>query len=565
MINRSTTTKEALVNIVGSSTFGRYPDISIEKTYNMFISDDWMVDYAGYKIAISASSLGNVGRALHASTKLNKLVAVVDDNVYLITITFDQIRQEVQFSQVVFVGQLQTLTGPVYITENNKPQIVISDGNLIYFYDPLLTPSFQVATKDGTNAISFLPGYVDFHDTYILAAASNDTFYNPPANNTWRLGIIDGASGKLIFPDDSPYIGLLQTKPDDTQAVVRAPSRGNMILVFGKTVTESWFDVGAQLFPYQRNNQYNIDYGCLNPRTIASLDEYLVWLAVNEKSGPTIMYTKGGMSQKISTDGIDYLFSTLNNPSDSEGFLYRQDGHLFYHINFYTDNISLYYDFNTDKFYHACDENNNYFIASSLAFINNQYYFLSRNNGNLYSFDTQFTTYNGAVIPRIRTCKNIRINNQSYFIANDIGFWIESGNTDYIQQNRGPIYLITQDGKKYITEGDDIFFTTEAGDPYITEDENNLVSQQVDPDSFEFLIAEQEDIVNITPRVDLSISTDGGETFSSYMENQLPEIGKRQNKLMWWNLGACNDLVPQFRFIGIGRFVASNGVVTIRQ
>lgn len=37
------------VNVVGSSTFGRYPKISLETTYNMFISDDWLVNYAGFQ------------------------------------------------------------------------------------------------------------------------------------------------------------------------------------------------------------------------------------------------------------------------------------------------------------------------------------------------------------------------------------------------------------------------------------------------------------------------------------------------------------------------------------
>ena len=47
--------------------------------------------------------------------------------------------------------------------------------------------------------------------------------------------------------------------------------------------------------------------GCINPATIAALDEYVVWLAQNEKSGPIIMYSTGGMPKKITTDGIDYL------------------------------------------------------------------------------------------------------------------------------------------------------------------------------------------------------------------------------------------------------------------
>ena len=41
--------KEFPLNLSGSSTFGRYPKISIEKTYNMFESDGWLVCLGGYE------------------------------------------------------------------------------------------------------------------------------------------------------------------------------------------------------------------------------------------------------------------------------------------------------------------------------------------------------------------------------------------------------------------------------------------------------------------------------------------------------------------------------------
>lgn len=599
MISRPQTFKAELLNIVGSSTFGRYPTISIEKTYNMFMSDNWMVPYSGYQLAIPASTFlnGLQGRALHSSTKLNRLISVVDSNVFLINITFNQQQQKVVASQVIKIGELQTSKGVVYIAENNKPQVLLSDGVSLYIYDQTLSPNFQVVTT------SFIPGFIDFHDTYFLCAASADGFYSPPANNTWRLSAQnDGTS----WPDDAASIGLLQTKPDNTQAVVRFPSKGNMIMVFGRTVTEPWFDVGYQLFPYQRNTSFNVDYGCLNPTTIASMDDLVVWLGINEKGGPVLMYSDGGMPLPITTDGFDYVLSNMQNPSDSQGFLYRQDGHIFYHINFYSDNLSFFVDFlkdGTHKIYHACDENNNYFIASVVAFFQNQYYFISKNNGNLYAFDTIFTTYDGEEIPRIRVCKNIRNPQQEYFIANDCGFTIETGNTDYVQQILGDIYLVTEDlyanpftfitengkqlitedgnqfiaqqadlndtftapVKKYITEGDIIFLQTEDGEFLQSEDGINFIAEQEDVDAFSYLIAEQPDVVVLPARVDMSISIDGGDHFSSYDAQYLPPIGQRKHKLAWWQLGASNDLICQFRFWGMGRFVVTDGVVNIRQ
>jgi hypothetical protein len=533
VIARGQNFKKFPLNINGSSTFGRYAKVSVEKTYNMFSSDNWLVPYAGYMTAIPAVSFNNglVGRALHTSTKLNRMISVIGSGVYLVNISFNQTTFQFVYS-VVFLGNLNTSIGVVYIAENNKPQILISDNTDLYLYDPTLTPMFRVVT-----GLNFTPGFIDFHDTYFLCAASNDETYSPPANNTWRLSAQNDGT---MWPSDAAHVGLLQTKPDNTQAVVRFPSRGNAILVFGETVVEPWFDVGYQLFPYQRQTSWNVDYGCLNPATIASTDEIVVWLAANEKSGPIIMYTTGGMPEKITTDGIDYLFSTLNNPADSQGFIYRQDGHLIYHINFYTDNLSLFYDFNTKKFYHASDQNLNYFIAAEIAFFNNQYYFVTKNNGNLYAFDTIFYTYDGAEIPRIRSCKNVRDTNQEYFIANDVGFTIEQGEIPYQQQPLGFIDLITQDG---------FLIATQDG-------LNNLISQQMG--------TTDAGILSLA-HVDLSISQDGGVTFSSDFPYYLNPPAQRKNKLIWWQIGIANDLVCQFKFWGLGRFVCTDGEVNVRQ
>ena len=573
MIARGQNYKSIPINVVGSSVFGRYNKINSERTFNLFISDNFLVPYAGYAVSILSSMFGNgrTGRACYSSSKLGRLVVVIDNTVYLVNLFFDQ-TLEMSFDFTINpIGKLQTSSGVVYIAENNKPQILISDNQSLYVYDPTLNPVFQQVPN-----LQFTPGYITFHDTYFICAASNDNFYSPPANNTWRLS---GQNDGLTWNNNAASIGLLQTKPDDIQAVVRFPSRGNMIFVIGSTVTESWFDTGAQLFPYQRQNQYNIDYGCLNPATIAYMDEIVVWLAQNEKSGPIIVYSTGGAIEKITTDGIDYLFSQLTDPSDSQGFLYRQDGHLIYHINFYTDNLSLFYDFNTKKFFNASDQNLDYFIAAQVAFFNNQYYFVSKNTGNLYAFDTIFTDYedtdaNGVKftsdIPRFRSCKNIRLPSQEYFILNDIGFTIESGETNYQQQilPNFPLW-ITQDGQLVITQEALNFLTTQDDNILVTQNNQPLVDQNSVLTGFNFI--QFNNPINTgtsnlsLPRVDLSLSYDGGATFGHDFAYNLNPIGQRRNKLLWWQCGAGNDIVPLFKFWGIGRAVCTDGIANIRQ
>lgn len=528
-ITRAENFEQVPINIVGSSTFGRYPKISLEKTYNMFISDNFLVDYAGYESTIlnGFESLGANGRALYASNVFDFLVAVVSNAVYIIRIIYNPtLTNPYQFVPTQ-VGILDSYSTDVYIAENNNNQILISDQQNLYVVQPITTPLFQTLTAA---SLGFTPGYISFHDGRFLCASRG--------TNNWRLSNpFDPSAGTtVVFPNAPAFIGPLQVKPDTVQAVVPVPSRGNMVLVFGENVAEAWFDTGGQLFPYTPNLSFNIDYGCANPSTIAFTDEVIVWLATNEKSGPVIMISDGGTPRKISTDGIDFVLSNLANPASAEAFIYRQDGHLFYHINFIQDNLSLFCDLsNEERFFHASDENGNYFIAKQVAFLNNQYYFVSRNNGNLYAFDTLYTTYDGAEIPRIRVCKHIRLPTQDYFILNDLGFTIEQGETE--PQPTGVVtnFLVTQDGKFLITQDGNSLVTQDSGSP-----------------------------LYVNPRVDLSLSYDGGASFNSYVPYELNSLGNRINKLLWWQLGMSNDIVPQFRFWGLGRFVATDGIANIR-
>ena len=82
-----------------------------------------------------------------------------------------------------------------------------------------------------------------------------------------------------------------------------------------------------------------------------------------------------------------------------------------------------------------------------------------------------------------------------------------------------------------------------------TQDELNiLVGQDADLTDFNFIKFQQNQNTGFgplsLPRVDLSLSYDGGATFGHDFPYVLNPIGKRKNKLMW---SASFDDVPEFR------------------
>lgn len=471
MLAQPPLTQEVPLKVVGSNLFGRYPKISIEETFNMFMSDGFLVDYAGHAKAVTIETVGS-SRGIFNSIPLGKLIVVVDNSVYTID-------KQLNFE---FVANIDTYTGDVFMAENNAKQIAISDRKNIYGYD-YGSDSFAKAVTD------FVPGYVTFQNGSFLASNVEKA--------EWRLSALNNV---LSWPASAGYVGEFETKADLVQAVIPIPGKGNHVLVMGSIGTESWEDVSnLASFPYDRSSAFNIDYGCANPSTIAFGDKFIVWVGINEKSGPVIMYSEGGDPQPISQDGIDFKLAHLEHPESSFGSLYKQDGHLFYHATFLLDNITYIYDFTDHAFYTLTDEYMDHHIAKKIVFFNNKYYFISFNDGILYELNSTYTEYDGAEIPRVRMLSNFKLPNSFPFIVEFLTFIIEQG----------------------INETDS--------------------------------------------RIDISISRDGGESFSSYHGMEMQSLGNRKNIADIWSLGLVNELAIQFRFWGHGRFVVSNGVMGIRQ
>lgn len=479
------------VNCVGSSTFGVYPKISLEKTYNMFESDGWLINYAGYQL-ISELPTSGEGRGLFRSVRGGFLIAVVANGVY-------RINSDLAF---VLIGNIDTSSDEVFIDENLSAQICIVDGQSAYIYDYLDTEMLTKQTlwqNPPTNTIPIIPGYVSYHNTFFLFASA-PTSPNP---QNWYVFQNTGTSTTIS------YVATLsiQTKSDQAIAVKRVPGRGNNVIVFGNTVAEIWVQIGAAL-PYTRVSSYNIDNGCVSVSTIAGSDEFICWLAQNENNSPSIIWSTGSETHRISTDGIDNVLANIKHPDESTAFFFRQNAHLFYQLTFFNeqDNLSLVYDFTAGKFYHISDENINFYPARQLVYFNEKSYFISINDSRLYQMDEQILSYNytfdtdgGVEIPRIRICKSIRKTDSSTFRAGQFTFWIEQGVTTSL----------------------------------------------------------------VPAAVDLSISKNGNQSFSNNVRRPLNPEGIYRNQIRWNRLGQANELTMQLRFWGLQRFVISNGVCDI--
>lgn len=397
--------KQIPLDVVGSINFNRYVKMSSENTYNMVIISDFLVPAPGYELALKVL-VGDVveGRGIFRSVASNMVVMVVNSEVYTISPALGK----------AFRGNLETSTGPVFISENNANQIAIVDGAALYI---LRSDTFTFTTV----TLDFTPVYIDYQDGYFNAATGT--------TNQWRLSELNNG---LSWPADVNGIGLLQSKPADVTVATVAFNR--QLFVFGRTVTEIWHDVGNTLFPYQRDNASQINYGLYAVGSLAADFDYVVWLGSNQNGSPTLIYSTGGPPIILGTDGIQFQISQLKNAQNCSGFLYSESGHIYYQITFLEDNISWLYDFSEKRFYTVTDPNLDHHIARKGVFFDNQNYFMAFNDGNLYRLSSSITTYDRHSIPYIRITKNYRLPTGSRLICSRLSLNMEQGASDQIQK-----------------------------------------------------------------------------------------------------------------------------------
>lgn len=536
--------KDFPVQVAGWSSFGIEPKINGERTYNMLVSDDWLVCVPGYEKAIEFLPKGE-GRGVFKSENGNFFIAVINANVYRLNPGLGSI----------LIGQLETSSGKVFIDENLARQICIVDGQSAYIYNWGIPPTL-VKQTGGNWGTTLVPNYVTYHDSFFLFGNGLKT----PAGTFWYVYQPTAVPNPTTI--DFVSTQTFQTKPDYPLAVKRIPAQSSNVLVFGTSLCEIQTHLGGS-DNYRRNSSVSVDYGCLSIDTIAASGEYIAWLGTNESSAPVIMIFSGQKAAPISTDGIDKLLLEITRPDLSTAYFKRIFGHLCYVITFYfqgttteeADNITLAYDLTVGKFINLSDHNMNYHPAMDLVYFDQSEYFVSINNGSLYRWDQEITCIIEDIpdplnqipvdprlvfeIPRYRVCNTLRAPKNTPFVVENFTFTIQQGEDPSPPVFDCLVLMIHEDNRRIFSE-------------------NNI---QVVPEW-----GGVEDCVGqpYRQKVQYAQSKDGAVTWSTWLDKQLNPQGRRRNILKYERLGYANEWTPKLRFCALGSFIATGGVVSIK-
>lgn len=409
-----------------------------------------------------------------------------------------------QFLEPQYIGSINTTKGAVSIVANNAGQLIFVDGVNGYIYDTN-TGVFSQITDSGFPPFPLNVGFLDGY--FAIPSGNSRTYQISALNDGTKWDALDEAQIQA-YPGLNVGVGVV-----------------NRRLYFFKTdSTEVWYNQGAADFPFRRDNNLLFNFGCMAASSIASQFGYLCWLAQDTDGIGSVMMTTGQEAIRISDDSIDNLISTFKNPTDVTTYIYKDTGHIFYVMNFTTDDITLVHDI-TMKAWHKMSMQQ-FFAGASVtnatpkrhlgnchAYFQGQHYVGAYNAATIYSFSRLYPDNAGQPIQRLRTAKHFFDAAYRLIQVDQLQIDMEMGiGSTGAHGNNIPDWGTSQGNVVVTNTGINIIFSPDY---------------DIDDD----------------PKLYLFISRDNGHTFGNAHIASIGRIGERQARAIFRRLGIARDFV----------------------
>jgi hypothetical protein len=297
----------------------------------------------------------------------------------------------------VLIGTIGTTTGYVSFAANNANQIIIVDGQ---------------------------KGYIHVVGTTTLTAITDTNFPSSPTNVAFLDGFFVVPKGESTeFRVSAINDGL--TWPADNFAQISA-YKGNIVgvgvvnrrLYFYKdTSTEVWYNPGTPGLPFKPDRNLLFNYGNVSVASIASALGYLFWVSKDDNGVGSVMMTTGQTPTKISDSAIEETIASFTSPEDVRAYIYKDGDHIFYVLNWNTDDMTLVVDITMENNWHRMEmikhkkntevqhSGKTRHLSNCHAYFNGKHYVGSYKAPILYEFSRDYGTNAGEPIRRSRTCQ----------------------------------------------------------------------------------------------------------------------------------------------------------------
>jgi hypothetical protein len=390
---------------------------------------------------------------------------------------------------------------------------------------------------------------------------------------TYYTIFVDATHVKLATSLANAQAGTAITLTGDVTAIVNIVSNGQLqqgsitshpgnivacrtlhrrLFLFSSFYTEVWENAGIGTnLPFRRNNSFLIEYGTPSIGSIQVGFDMMFFLSQDKDGLGSVMKVSGTQAFPVSTRALDFQLAQyaampvpMGTPSgvtgvtDARGILIKENGLIFYRLNFTIANHTFVYNdtmsnpaVEEERRWHEEETlNGNRHPAQTHAFYNGVNYYGNYMSPILYQVDPNFSTNDGEPIRRARIGKPYAPETYQRIRIDRFHLDIVQGSVEEQDVIIGDIDLLTEDS---------FTLQTESGLDILLE-------------------SSDESIFNANPKVFLSYSKDGGQSYGNQLVAPMGPIGNRTFRTVWRKLGTIprgQSFTPYVQFFNTIPFV----------
>ena len=420
-------------------------------------------------------------------------------------------------------------TGNAFVaTSGGSPNLVLSTGT---------TANYQVGTPIIFNGSGTLPvgsPAISFGVIYFVQSVVSTSTFTISLTNGGPAITFSTTGTAPIFVSNNGQLqqGSITSHPGN---IVACRTLHRRLFLFSEFYIEVWENAGLGTnLPFRRSNSLLIEYGTPAIGSISVGFDIMIFLSQSRDGLGSVMQVVGAQAIAISNRALDFQlaqYAAQQQITDCNGFLIKENGIIFYRMNFTAANHTYVYDVTLSdptkeegKLWHEEDVlNGNRHPAQTHAYFNGINYVGHYSLPILYQLDSQTFTNDGEAIHRMRIGKAIVPPTYQRLR-------IDRFQLDLLQ---GQFFQGT-----FSTDQD---LAAETGDLLMTESGDDILLEQgfIQP------------LIGVTPYAFLSISKDGGQTYGYYQRAPMGTTGSRTFRTLWRKLGTIprgQAFVPKIEF-----------------
>lgn len=268
---------------------------------------------------LSDAPVTGYGRCLYRATT-GDLYACVGNTIYIINSSYSW----------TVIGTIGTVSGPVKMVDNSL-YIIIVDGSPNGYYISLPGQFFGTIEDPafvGSNLIDFVDTFFVLNVPPINGQPNNQWYISPPE---WEPGVpfsFQDIVARTAYPD--PISGVLVVK--------------RQLYPIGNLTTETWYNSGAQDFPFQELPGTFIQYGSCARYSICTSDVFGWWLSQDKQGLLQFLQLRQYDVEAVSTRAIEKEWQKYPRIDDAISTVYQVKGHLFVQVTFPSADKTWLYD-----------------------------------------------------------------------------------------------------------------------------------------------------------------------------------------------------------------------------